>query len=137
MTSDPGSSAPYTVIPLAGDGPFSLSIDTKEGEEHSSGPVTASGVNSNVSQRNQPNHGPLPTACPGEGKPTETLRFLRCACGLVTMLSLKCNLYHFKHSFSHQNRGCHFILKDIPEKSTLESRRDRLRKKSPTFLSCG
>lgn len=62
MTNDPGSSAPYTVIPLAGDGPFSLSINTKEGEEHSSGPVTASGVNSNVSQRNQPNQGP-PAHC--------------------------------------------------------------------------
>lgn len=125
MTNDPGSSAPFTVVPLAGGGPFSLSIDTEEGGEHSGGSVTASGADSNVGQRNHPNQRPLPTACPGEGKPTETQGLLKCARGLTTMLSLKCDLYH-----CHTASVIIFILKDIPKKSTLESCRDRLKKKS-------
>lgn len=133
MTNDPGSSAPFTVIPLAGGGPFSLSIDTKEGGERSGGSVTASGADSNVGQRNHPNQRPLPTACPGEGKPTETQGLLKCVRGLTTMLSWEMRSVPLSDSFSHQNRACFhfiFILKDIPKKSTLESCRDRLRKKS-------
>lgn len=137
MTNDPASSAPYTVIPLAGDGPFSLSINTKEGEEHSSGPVTASGVDSNVGQRNHPNQRPLPTACPGEGKPTETLRFLRCACGLATMLSLKCDLYHCQTRLQSSKQRTSFYFERHSQKVNFGVPQRLIKKKSPTFLSCG
>lgn len=112
MTNDPGSSAPFTVIPLAGGGPFSLSIDTKEGGEHSGGSVTASGADSNVGQRNHPNQSPLPTACPGEGKPTETQGLLKCANHVV----FEMQSVPMSDSFSHQNRGRHFYFERHSQK---------------------